>query len=893
MRRIIFIVLLTIVSIVIILSTFSGFKDKSKEDIKKELNTFLSVSNELYYYDKVKQTFIKGNSDSADYLYYAINPIDGIYYKRSENKDPLKIQVTDSWIKINVSTWQYIFVLNDVFQKYEVNCNGFKIAQLGKWTFFLNNDINDFKLYSFNTILDVWMIQNDKSITHFKLFPSLLFKHNFLYTDLLKWADVLRISMVDSMFYVDLKNPQAQHTLVWVKEWEENLVWITKADISSKLEKYKKMYDFVLKIKFDEMPWYSLMVNYQTFFDNQYKKEIYYKWIIIKNFLELINNPKNQSENYASISSAIDELARISDKKKDEWISLLKSYYYLAYYSNILLSDNSNNINNDSINAGRIIKQALNNKKISEDYFSTLSDVYFNYNFSWKQKSELDGYLNNYLADIKKRKLLKDEDFLPFSFFLTQYSLSHTEISQDSVSIIIYLIEMFDNYYSTIEDDWKWFNALWVQFYNFSKIITNVNNGIFKKYFQNTTDWVVLKPEYIKTNNVTVESTNLWENTIEFLSSLHRTWFNDLQNKKPFFDKNLNSFYNKNVLITNYSELAKKYKMLEVIIETLEDYNKYLDSLKLNSDTKKIRALVFDDTFSLSEQDLISYIVKFNWIEDINNIKLLNQSTMNRDKYYEVEVYISWNKFTFKLNPIWHIISNVMIYYPNWTVNSMFNTQAINLDEKQQIFQDRFIVEKDYNKKAKYNFADFFNIVFLSGSQNIWDDGYSYSEWDVNNNEPKTKEESKFISVFKQDNLLDWDFKIISKTLPIPFSNISVSIVNWEYQIKINSVRKTFSYMSEPSTIDFDSDYDFVKKYFYNVKFRVFNTNTDSYDYNGNYIKIFPANIITQDFPNKIKNLWQYLYTLRRIYPQWQWNIEFDLNLWKVFINSEGHDLLK
>gem|GEM_PF-3090384 len=96
MRRIIFIVLLTIVSIVIILSTFSGFKDKSKEDIKKELNTFLSVSNELYYYDKVKQTFIKGNSDSADYLYYAINPIDGIYYKRSENKDPLKIQVTDS-----------------------------------------------------------------------------------------------------------------------------------------------------------------------------------------------------------------------------------------------------------------------------------------------------------------------------------------------------------------------------------------------------------------------------------------------------------------------------------------------------------------------------------------------------------------------------------------------------------------------------------------------------------------------------------------------------------------------------------------------------------------------------------------------------------------------------
>gem|GEM_PF-3128640 len=65
-------------------------------------------------------------------------------------------------------------------------------------------------------------------------------------------------------------------------------------------------------------------------------------------------------------------------------------------------------------------------------------------------------------------------------------------------------------------------------------------------------------------------------------------------------------------MITNYSELAKKYKMLEVIIETLEDYNKYLDSLKLNSDTKKIRALVFDDTFSLSEQDLISYIVKFN-----------------------------------------------------------------------------------------------------------------------------------------------------------------------------------------------------------------------------------------------------------------------------------------
>lgn len=898
MKRFIFIFLLVAVSLVFILSTFSWYKDASSEAQKKELNNFLSLKDELYNYDSSTSSgsFTTKKIDNSEYYYQSINPIDGIYYKKSENANPIQIKNEPSWIKILVSTGQYVFALNDVFQKYEVIWANFKISQLGKWIFFINNLKDDYKIYSFNSILDVNLIDNttvdnkEKSVTttNFKLFPSLLFKYNPTFNSILKWADILRVSMVDSIYYIDFKELNTPALLTWIKQGEANLVYIATEDINKKLKKYKELYKFVLKIQFNDISWFGLITNYQTLFDNNNKKEIYLKWILIKNFLDLVNGSKTQSENYANISSALDELAIISEDKKNEWIDLLKSYYYLSFYGKILIEDNSDLKTDNNSNANKVIRQILKDTSAGEDYFTLLSDIFFSYQFSNVSTDKLDWYLNNYLEDLKKRKILKDTDFLPFSFFLTQYSLTNPRISQNGISVIVYLIEMFDNYYMTIKDDTKWFNALWVQFYNFSKIITNINNWVIKKYFQKSQEGIVLKPEYIKSNESYSEATNLWEGTLDYLSLLYRAWYNDLQNKKPIFSKNLNSLYDMDILATNYWELAKKYNSLLVIINTLTDYNKYFEGLKLNQKNKEAQALIYNDTISLSAQDLFSYLSKFNWV-DLNSILLMNQRTINTDRYYKVQVTFWWSILSFKLNPEWHTLSEMVIKDSNWEVNNLFKTQAINLDEKQKIFQDRYSSELDPIKKDKYNFNNFFINIFLTSTQDSQDENTSTVD---TTNTTTDINESRLISIFKQDKLVDGDFTYINKFLTIPFKNIVASVDSWEYKIKLVNIRKAFNVDSINYIVDIDCDYNFVDKYFYYIKVRVYNTDLGYYQYDSNYIEIIPSSIRLQDFSTSLGNLWTYLKTLKSVYPQWQWNIKFDLNNKKVYIDSRSYDLI-
>lgn len=888
MKRFLFIFLVVVISWIIILATFSWLNNNSDESQKEALNKFLSIKNELYVYDSTKKEFSLDNSKKWDFYYQSISPIDWIYYVKWTNSNPISIKEDDKWIKINISTWQYVFVLNDVFQKYEITFWDFRVTQLGKWIFFVNNDVDNYRIYSLNSILDVALNQRNRVVTSFKLFPSLFFKHNSWYSSILKWADILRVSMVDSIYYLDIKNKESASIICSKENWTDNILSIAVDDLNKKLGQYEKLYNFVLKIRFNDIPGYWLISNYQSFFDNQNKKEIYLKSTLVKNFLELVNNNENQGQNYANISTALDELWNMSHDKKQEWIELLKNYYYLAYFWKIVIKNTDDLTNNDNINTNRIIRSILKDTSVSGDYFSVLSDIYFSYTFTKMDMDWLDRFVNVYLSDIKKRKILKDEDFLPFSFFLTQYTLSHTWISEDSVNIIVYLIEMFDNYFSTIQDNRRWFNALWVQFYNFSKIITNVNSWIFKKYFEKTTDGVVLKNEFIKQNGIWVEATNLWENTIDYLWLLYRTWYKDLQNKKPLFDRFLWNIDDKENLKTNFTELEKKYSALLTIISTLSDYNKYIESLKLNSKAKEAKILEFNDSFSLSYEDLYSYLSQFNWV-DLTSISLLNASTINEDRYYMVQVNILWKSFSFKLNPDWHVISNVIIS-SEWNTDNSFSTQAISLDDKKKLFTDRYRAEMDPAKKENLNFANFFNVVFLSNPN----DSQSGDDYITDNSQTNSSaQESKFISVFKQDKLIDWDFKSLLKVLPIPFNQINVTVSqNWDYQISLSDIKKAFTYWWNSYTAEVTVDYNFVEKYFYSTKLKIYNTDWWFYEYDWAYVNILPAKIRTQDFPIVIDRLWQYLATLKRVFPQWQWNIEFDLNLWKVLINSQSYDLL-
>lgn len=873
----------------IILSTFSWYKKNSLDASKKDLENFLSIKDDLYSYDSNTKNFTKWRKSNSEYFYQSINPIDGVYYKNNLSISPLKIIKNSRWINIKIEEGQYIFVLNDVFQKYEIIWKHFRTSQLGKWIFFINNIENDYKIYSFNSILDVKLLEWNTATINFKLFPSLIFKYNPSYNKDLRWADILRVSMIDSIYYLDFKWEKSSSILTWIKIWKDNLISISTEDIKIKLKKYNKLYKVIAKMKLSDIRWFDYITNFQDLFNNETKKDIYLKNIIIKSFLDILNNTNNQQQNYLNISSSLDELSKIGENKKNEALTLLKNYYYLAYYGKILVNSNSDVFKEDNSSANKVIRQIFKETSASDDHFALLSDIFFSYQFSEEESSvRIDQYLDNYLAWLKQRKILKDEDFLPFSFFLTQYSLANKKISENSISIVIYLIEMFNNYFLTIKDWWKWFNAIWVEFYNFSKIISWINSWLLNVYFNKESNWVyLLKDQYVDNSWTYPNAINIWDNILSNLKMLYANWRKDLINKKLIFSKNLNSISDINTLNSNYWELSKKYDSLGLIISILTDYDKYFEKLKLDKDALNAKWIVLLESFTLSLQDVSQYLSKFNWV-DIWTLKILNQNTMNNDRYYDVQVNISGSDFSFKLKPEWHIITDLSIsdWSSTW-INNSFKAQVIYLDDKEKYYNDLFASEKDFTKQQYYDFANFFYNVFINPQDKI-DDNTSTTDM------PEKTNESKEISIFKQDQLIDKDFTYISRFIDTPFKSIQVSIVSWQYDIKLNNLSKTFSYWWSSFIAQINMSYDFINKNFYNIKIQSFDSDASGApQFGGNTIEITSDKIRLQDFTRQFNNLWQYLYTLKFKYSSSVWNIKFDLNLWKVFIDSNGYDLIK
>jgi hypothetical protein len=131
-----------------------------------------------------------------------------------------------------------------------------------------------------------------------------------------------------------------------------------------------------------------------------------------------------------------------------------------------------------------------------------LSEIYFAYDFTDIKNEDLDTFLDQYLSDMKDRNILKEKDFMPFSFFLSQYAYANDNISKSSMSMILHLFDIFNNYYLTVRDadpekeKSKKFTLLSVHFFNLTRIILKTDNNILKKYFEMKDGVLKLKEAY-------------------------------------------------------------------------------------------------------------------------------------------------------------------------------------------------------------------------------------------------------------------------------------------------------------------------------------------------------------------------------------------------------------
>lgn len=907
MKKELFVFFVTFLSVLAIFWTLKSIEIISNNKIWKEIEIFLSSSNKLFYYNESNSTFDLKRTWS-DYFYQSINPIDWVYYK-AQNFKALRSATINWKTTFKITKWEFVFVLNDIFSKYDIEADGFRISQLWKWMFYVNNTWERAKIFSFNSLLNITLLSGKDKISTFELFPSLYFEYNPSYNSVLKNVDILRISTINRVVYIDWKEENVIK-FFFPEETGNNILKIAYKDTKDKVVKFWKFYSALLWMEMTEIANYWLIKGYEWMLQNKTKKEILYKNITAKNISEILRNDVSKNDiNDTDISvrtkkiKALDDLNKIkigeiskilsstedNPTLKNDCIEIIKNYYYISYFWNVMKSGKKPAIEWMN-NVDAVIKNIFWNSIVWTNHFSTLSEIFFAYDFSEIKPDELDVFIYTYLKDLWDKKIIKDnKDYLSFSFFLSLYANSNSRISVSSVNILLYFLEVFNNYFITLKDpniekeNAQKFSALSMHYYDLSKILLNFNNNLLKKFFEKDWKSVVLKKDYYKDNSTSRDS-NIWTDLLDNINLLNTKWLKEIEDKEKFYVQQLSSFDSVLATKNNFIIVNEKFKVLSKILYMLNSYGEYYELLKLDEKDRDAQALVKDNSYIYSAQDAQTYLAKFNGLA-IDTLNILNEGTMKDDWFYNLEIKLLDNVLTFNLYPDWHIIKNIVITVNN-EKNELYKKQVMNLDEKELVYSDKLWAANTDEERSRYDFKNFFINAFINSKKQ---NDINVTAW--NNVLPEWPQETKEVSLFKQGKLIDWDFTNLWKMLKIPFNKIKVTINNGARDITIDSIRTTFKWENDPYQVEFNSKYNFTEHSFEGITYKVLNDWSEWYSFDWVAVEIIPESINVKDFTKIMGNLWYYLDVLRSNFRNWD-SIKFDLNLKQVSIDSVNYPVL-
>lgn len=169
----------------------------------------------------------------------------------------------------------------------------------------------------------------------------------------------------------------------------------------------------------------------------------------------------------------------------------------------------------------------------------------------------------------------------------------------------------------------------------------------------------------------------------------------------------------------------------------------------------------------MSLKFLQDYLKKFNNV-DITTLHVMND--FSKDGFYDVQVAILGNIFSFKLWEQNHMIADISLT-DTFGQKKIFPNIAISLDEKEKKSETANTSMTDPLLKYRSDFKNFFEVTFLkTESSGLIPQIQSTDEDTVRDNNSPT------IQLFIQKELLDKDFKNIANFLPITFKDIDASI---------------------------------------------------------------------------------------------------------------------
>lgn len=873
MKKFIFILIILLWSGVLVLLSFSrGAPSKDDSTVNIDFNEWEKLSS----WNTNKKTFteisLTGSKIGANTIYlHQFSPIDSIYYK-SGDKRPLVIEKRGGVNIITFGSGLFVCNIQTGLEKYEFHLSDITIIPRGRGVFLVDTTHEQAGVFSFDTFLDTELVSGTKRlhITNFTLFPSLLFKHDPKNTLDLKGADILRISLIDTIRYVDMKTAEDRKILFPWDNANTDEVFLTQVqkDISARINAFVELYVSISEQDNKKMKDTSFFNTSSALLINGSKKEVILKNILTENIIWLLHYPE-KTKYKTIIESTISEMKELNPKVYADGLSILKQYYYITLFSHFAIKDT---LSLSSWQESPLLletEKIITNTKTSQgEYYMHLADLFSVYYFLTLSQDALNSSFEKILQKIIENKVLTKNEFLPFTFFITQYlSLGPVMPNEATMLTISHLFQITNDYYASNKSDGvKLATITSTTFYNYTKIFTKIHSVFLSTFVDKTSAGLLLKKDYTDGEN-----TNFDQNFIDAFIKMINTAKKDKKDKNNvLYSKD--SFQSDSQVTDSYILLGTTLKSFDTLISMFSNYPKYLNDFHLNESNKSTRGILVEKGNEMSREILQTYLKDFNNL-DISSLQVKNN--FQKDGFYEIQVNILGNIFYFKLWEQNHILADISYTDTFWKKHTFPNI-TIPLDQKKEQLQELRNSSEDPLLRYKYDFKNFFEITFLKGDIIVTK---------TIDPEVTTSAATPEIQLFIQKELLDKDFKNIENFLPIKFKNIDASISEWVYVIKLSDINKAFMGENNNYPIELSGKYIFNRHSFSRLTFKVKKEEGVWYGFGGTPIEILPARMSLLSLPESLKDLGYYIDSIKSSYSNQQ-SIIIDLTGGKVLLDG-------
>lgn len=862
MKRILFI--LTVLAVAAGISYLSFF-DFPDGDLDRVANHGADLDDSVKFTEfstGAAKSFPGKKVPNAGYL--RLSPISGVAY--DAESPPKNLAKT-----VSIGKGLYFFRLGDIFKDVVVEHPDFRIRTLGRGNFYVDTrNPQELKIFSVSALLTADLLNpsdgspvpksktgataDPRVVTTAHVFPSTYFGYDPSYNTQLKDADILRISTVNTVRYVDLREPTGDDPVLGKDEAARAFFAKAMEYERSQAKTMQKAYDSAFRLS-EKLEDTELAEDFGWYFVNDKKKAVILKSRLLRSLRNVALSERCEVK-CAPPTAAIAELAEtmsameeLDPELKRYALSAIRQAYYLSYYQAFERGDAyfSSKTSNAFVTT---VARTTPGIKVENGDYGVLSEILTAYYYGNKTPADVDRYLNSYVQSLLTGKVIRKSEFLPFSFFLKEYlSRNGFVVSTTALDIAHSLVSVSNEYYETLSTDEQRFSTLTVLYYTYSKIADRIRNSTVSEFFEKKEDGLHLKPEYLDEASQPKLPEGFVESYDQFLKAFSTQY---AKNQRQIYVDTLAKSAGRRVADT-LSVFERSLGSMREQHAVFNDYGSYLQRLSLDEAARTASGLILEKTYP-SVEEIREYFSRFSGL-DAARLQVTND--FRKDGYYQVEVPISGRDFSFQVIPDeGYLIQNLTYVLDSQKVDKFVDV-SVSLEKKREEY-DMLLntVEETDPRRQFYVFDNYFINAYLTERSSV------VIEPDTGEDPQPVDDTDNNTLVWIQDNLIRKDFSNLTDFFPIKIENIKAKIVDKTWNIELSGIRKSLAGGGGTYTVQFASQYVFDKHAFYRLNFSFMDSANSEPMFGGLRVTISPRSIPLADLRTRLNELYPYAATI-------------------------------